>query len=126
MANITVTMMVDVANLQGTGGTPANSCTLIDSNGDTPGSETFEVMASSGDTVQFLLAANDGVTCVQFVSFVYESGLSTVFSTLPASSNNWTGTASGTSGQEESYYINFKVAGTQYQLDPKIKIDSGG
>ncbi|MEL6556625.1 MAG: hypothetical protein AAFQ94_00480 [Bacteroidota bacterium] len=126
MADINVTMTVDTVKLQGTGGTPANSCILSDDNGDTPGGETFEIDATSGQTVQFTITAKDNTTAVSFVDFIYEGGISTVFNPLPSLSNNWTGTATGTVGQSESYYIDFNVAGTQYRLDPQIQIKSGG
>ena len=124
MEDIIVTMTVDTVKLESSGGAPANSCVLSDNNGDTPGSETFEIDATSGQNVKFLIAAKNGSTPVSYKEFRYEGGVSTVFSPFPTSSD-WTGTATGSSGQTESYYIDFYVNGTEYTLDPRIKIKGG-
>ena len=124
MADIIVTMTVDTVKLESSGGTPANSCVLSDNNGDASGGETFEIDATSGQSVKFLIVAKNGSTPVSYKEFRYEGGVSTVFNPFPTSSN-WTGTATGSGGQTESYYIDFYVNGTEYTLDPRIKIKGG-
>lgn len=127
MADINVLVTVDTDNV-----TPSNvssTVVLTDDNGDqdkTPGdSETFDIRTTSGKTVQFSIASKNGTTGVSFDSFFYESGDSGVFSPLPSSSNNWTGTTSGTSGDNEFFGIKFNVDGNQNNpitLDPELEI----
>lgn len=129
MADINVLVTVDTENI-----TPSNLKTtvvLTDDNGDhdkTPGdSETFDVRTTSGKTVQFTIAPkNAGIGAeVSFHSFFYESGDSGVFNPLPSSSNSWTGTTSGTSGDNEFFAIKFNVKGnvnSPFTLDPEMEI----
>ncbi|WP_420580301.1 hypothetical protein [Reichenbachiella sp.] len=129
MADINVVVTVDTENI-----TPSNLKTtvvLTDDNGDhdtTPGdSETFDIRTTSGKTVQFKIEPknkNIGAQ-VSFDSFFYESGDTGVFSSLPSSSNSWTGTTSGTSGENEFFAIKFNVVGntnSPFTLDPEVEI----
>ncbi|SMD34480.1 hypothetical protein SAMN04488029_2030 [Reichenbachiella faecimaris] len=123
MANINVTMTVDTTALA-SGSTPAQACILHDSNGDPDGSTNFVINANQGDTVTFSIAAKDGVTPVAYSAFRYEGGTDGVFDPLPSSANSWVGTAAGTTGESENYYIDFVSNGNPYTLDPKIQIDT--
>lgn len=129
MADINVVVTVDTENI-----TPSNLKTtvvLTDDNGDqdkTPGdSETFDIRTTSGKSVKFTIEPkNKSIGAqVSFDSFFYESGDSGVFSPLPSSANNWTGTSSGTSGDNEFFAIKFNVAGNSnspFTLDPEMEI----
>lgn len=124
MADINVTMTVDTAKLS-SGESPADSTVLSDNHGDTPGSTTFVIHATAGQTIQFSIQAKNGTTPVSFNAFRYEGG-DTIFNPLPNSDNNWTGTATGHSGEDESYYIDFKSNNVDYTLDPDIQLDPPG
>lgn len=128
MADINVVVTVDTENI-----TPNNLKTtvvLTDDNGDhdkTPGdSETFDIRTTSGKTVQFtIVPKNTGIGAqVSFDSFFKESGDS-VFNPMPMASNSWTGTTTGTSGNDEFFAIKFNVDGNSnspFTLDPEMEI----
>ncbi|MGB3464745.1 MAG: hypothetical protein WBA74_05735 [Cyclobacteriaceae bacterium] len=132
MADITVTMKVDTAQLKN-GTTVASCCMLSDNNNDTPASETFEIDTTNGKNVQFEIQALDGSTPIGFNSFTYEGGTENLFNPWPDTSNAWTGTVDGEEDQEETFDINFYVdypaptGRSNYTLDPKLKVmQSGG
>ncbi|MEP2024981.1 MAG: hypothetical protein ABJH98_15815 [Reichenbachiella sp.] len=128
MADINVLVTVDTENI-----TPDNLKTtvvLTDNNGDhdtTPGdSETFDIEANAGQTVGFTIAAKNGTDPVSLNDFTYEGDTDGILNPLPATSNGFVGTATGNTGQDELFYVNFKANGTDYSLDPKIEIKPGG
>lgn len=128
MADINVVVTVDTENI-----TPQNLKTtvvLTDDNGDsdtTPGdSETFDIKANAGQTVGFTIAAKNGTGSVSLKDFTFEGDTDGILSPLPATSNGFIGTATGNSGQDELFYINFEANGVDYSLDPEIEIKPGG
>lgn len=128
MADINVLMTVDTEAI-----TPNNlstSVVLTDDNNDSDriagDSETFTIIADAGDTVGFSIAAKDNRTPVSLESFEYEGGDTGVFNPLPASNNNFIGTISGNKGEAELFYINFKVGGVSYKMDPEIDVEPPG
>ena len=123
MADISVLMTVDTACLAA--GNPVGSCCSLSDGADPTGSTEFVVNADPGQTIGFTITPKDGTSSVSFVEFRHEGGLTGVFDPLPSSSNGWVGTAAGSAGQEENYYIDFNANGTQYTLDPGIKIKGG-
>lgn len=130
MADITVTMKVDTAQLKN--GTEVSACcTLSDDNNDVPASETFEIDTTSGKTVQFVIEAVDGSTPVGFNSFTYAGGTQNLFNPWPGP-DQWTGKVDGTTNQEETFDINFYVeypaplGKNNYTLDPKLKVMQSG
>lgn len=126
MADIDVTLVVDTNNLPSNpADSPASACLLYDSalDPDSGSSTAFSIGGIVGDNIIFHIVAKNNTTSVAFESFTYESGDAGVFSTLPASSNNWVGVVGGSKGQSEAFYINFKANGVSYQLDPEVIVE---
>ena len=128
MADITVTLMVDTANITTT--TVADNCTLFDTNGDASGSTSFTIDTTTSKSIRFLIAAKNGSTCLSLTGITAKTGQTDLFATneAPSSSNNWVGTtiASETQDQTEKFNITFNIGGTEYTLDPKLVIKQGG
>lgn len=79
-----------------------------------------------GDTVIWKLSKNGGIDEITDISA--KNGSQDIFSSDPAKQNDgsWKGTVSNTATGTESYFIKYKINGTEYTDDPELDIQDDG